>query len=205
MKKIIYLSFSFFAILSCNNSQQSAFVGDIVKTTDNVGTLSEESIYNLSDTFTTQDNHTVRLKDFAGKPTVICMIFTHCTYACPRLTADVKKIEEQLGKDAGKANFVLVSFDSERDTPEQLKHFQKEMNLDNHFTLLHGNDDAVRTLSVLLNVQFQKNSDGDFSHSNIISILDKEGKLTLQKEGINASQQETVSRLKEMMNGDKKS
>jgi hypothetical protein len=41
--------------------------------------------------------------------------------------------------------------------------------------VLHGSDDAVRTLSVLLNVQYEKDADGNFSHSNLISVLDQQG------------------------------
>ena len=51
---------------------------------------------------------------------------------------------------------------------------------------LHGSEQAVRTLSVLLNVQFEKDAEGNFSHSNIISVLDKGGVLRFQKEGLNA-------------------
>lgn len=198
MKKILYTLFCLFILLSCNNGRKSAFTGDITETAPPVGTIPDESIYNLTNSFTTQDDKTVQLKDFAGKPTVICMIFTHCTYACPRLTADVQHIEKQLGSAAGKVNFLLVSFDSERDNPRQLRKFRSDMNLDKRFVLLHGDQDAVRTLSVLINVQYQKNSDGDFSHSNIITILDKEGKFVFQKEGINQNQEETIKRLKEL-------
>lgn len=73
------------------------------------------------------------------------------------------------------------------------------MKLDDRFTLLHGSEDAVRTLAVLLNIQFQKNSNGDFSHSNVISVLDKEGRLVRQQEGINANQDETVKTLLEKL------
>lgn len=199
MKKILYSLPLLLILFSCNQGQQSAFTGEVVHTTAPVGTIPEESIYNLTNTFTTQDNQTVELKDFSGKPTLVCMIFTHCDYACPRLTADIKNIEEKLGKDADNVNFLLVSFDVERDTPERLKVYQKDMKLDNRFTLLHGDEDAVRTLSVLINVQYQKNANGDFSHSNVISILDKNGQLIYQKEGIQANHDETISQIKALI------
>lgn len=199
MKKLLLPVLCLFLLFSCHEGKRSAFTGEVTQNTAPIGTIPDESIYNLSDTFTTQHNKVVSLKDFAGKPTVVCMIFTHCSYACPRLTADVQSLEKQLGKTADKVNFLLVSFDAERDTPDQLRKFQSEMKLNDRFTLLHGNEDAVRTLSVLINVQFQKNSDGDFSHSNVISILDKEGKLVFQKEGINVKQDETLKRLRELV------
>lgn len=195
MNKLLYLYLLMF-LFSCGQSEKSAFTGEIENNVAPVGTIPDESIYNLTDTFTTQDNKLVLLKDFAGKPTLVCMIFTHCDYACPRLTADIKGIEEKLNKDADKVNFLLITFDTERDTPERLEEYRKMMKLDDRFTLLHGDEDAVRTLSVLLNVQYQKNANGDFSHSNIISVLDKQGKLSFQKEGIQANHEETIRQIK---------
>ncbi|MEO6812599.1 MAG: hypothetical protein ABI172_01615, partial [Ginsengibacter sp.] len=71
---------------------------------------------------------------------------------------------------------------------------------DKNFTLLHGSEEAVRTLSVLLNVQFEKDAEGNFSHSNIISVLDKDGTLRFQKEGLDADHAETVSTIKQLLN-----
>lgn len=201
MKIFIYVLMSF-VLLSCSNAgNQSAFTGEAPKSnTAPVGTISSESLYQLTDTFQTQDNKAVTLSSFAGKPTVVGMIFTHCDYACPRLTADIKSIEGKLGDEKGKVNFLLVSFDSERDTPEQLKKFATRAGLDENWTLLHGDEITVRTLSVLLNVQFEKNAEGNFSHSNIISVLDKTGTLLFQKEGLGVDASEIIRTIKECNN-----
>ena len=188
-------------LFSCSNSgTKSAFVGTVEKhATAPVGTIPAESIYMVSDTFQTQDNKSVTLASFAGKPTVVGMIFTHCDYACPRLTADMKNMEEKLKEDDGKVNFLLVSFDSKRDTAAQLKKFASGLQLSKNFTLLHGSEEAVRTLSVLLNVQFEKDAEGNFSHSNIISVLDKNGTLRFQKEGLDANHEETINTLHQIL------
>ena len=199
--KSIFAAFCLALLLwSCSDtSSKSAFEGTPkVATTAPVGTLSSESIYMLPDTFQTQDNKIVTLKDFAGKPTVVGMIFTNCTYACPRLTADMKNIEDTLKSKDGKINFLLISFDSERDSAAQLKKFAKDLDLDANWTLLHGSEQAVRTLSVLLNVQFEKDAEGNFSHSNIISVLDKGGVLRFQKEGLNADAAETIKNIAQL-------
>ncbi|MEO6135009.1 MAG: SCO family protein, partial [Ginsengibacter sp.] len=113
--------------------------------------------------------------------------------------ADIKNIEDSLKQEKGNINFVLVSFDADRDTPAQLKKFAQEQGLGDNWTLLHGSEDAVRTLSVLLNVQFEKDGEGNFSHSNIISVLDKNGRLAFQKEGLEANQSQTISLIKNMV------
>ncbi len=201
MKTLIAYIFLTAVLFSCSDtSTKSAFEGTPKKSnTAPVGTISSASIYMLTDTFQTQENKNVTLSSFAGRPTVVGMIFTNCTYACPRLTADIKNIEEKLKDENGKINFVLVSFDSERDDPAQLKKFADNLGLDANWALLHGSDQAIRTLSVLLNVQFEKDAEGNFSHSNIISVLDKNGVLRFQKEGLDADNTETINSIKQLL------
>ena len=155
-----------------------------------------ESLFNLKDQFTTQYNKNFTLNMLSGKPTVVAMVFTHCAYACPRLTADIISISDSL-KDVD-VNYLLVSFDVERDTPEQLRAFAAKEGLNKNWTLLHGSEDAVRTLSVLLNVQYEKDAEGNFSHSNLISVLDKHGRLVFQQEGLDANQEQTIETVKKL-------
>ena len=201
MKRLIIFLIAGILLASCaNDSNKSAFVGNSTATkTAVVGTLPAESLYSIKDSFQTQDNNVITLDHFRGKPTVVGMIFTHCAYACPRLTADIKNIEDSLKSDNGNINYILVSFDPDRDNPAQLKKFADSLGLDKNWTLLHGSDEAVRTLSVLLNIQYEKDGEGNFSHSNIISVLDKQGKLAYQKEGLNANQSATIVSIKNML------
>ena len=200
MKTFVFLLFATILFGCSDVSNQSAFVGKApTHETAQVGTIPSQSIYQLRDTFQTQDKKLVTLSAFAGKPTVVGMIFTHCTYACPRLTADIKNIEQQLKSSNGKVNYLLVSFDSERDFPDQLKKFAEASGLDQNWTLLHGSETAVRTLSVLLNVQFEKDQEGNFSHSNVISVLDKQGNLVYQKEGLGEDPNATVAQINQMI------
>ncbi len=203
IKRIDFIIASILFISCSDNTSKSAFTVDREHPTTvtlSVGSLPEESLYSIKDSFQTQDNKVIALDHFRGKPTIIGMIFTHCTYACPRLTADIKNIQDSLQNENGKINYLLVSFDPDRDNPAQLKKFANSLNLDKNWTLLHGSDDAVRTLSVLLNIQYEKDGEGNFSHSNIISVLDKNGKLAFQKEGLNANQSTTIVSIKNMLN-----
>lgn len=161
-----------------------------------------QSIFQLTDSFKTQDDKPFKLSMLNGKPTVIGMMFTHCTYACPRLTADIKSIEDSLKGDAGMVNYVLVSFDTERDLPASLKKFATEQRLNKNWTLLNGSEETVRTLSVLLNVQYEKDAEGNFSHGNFVSVLDKQGVLQYQKEGLGAQHKETISRIQKLIQQD---
>lgn len=214
MKPLILLTLLISILYSCTNnipSNKAASLSDIApnrttipsccKSPKGAGLTSipSESIFMLNDTFQTQHNTNFQLSSLKGKPTVIGMIFTNCTYACPRLTADIKNISKNLRDKKDKVNFVLISFDTERDNPERLGKFAKEMGLDADWILLHGSEQTVRTLSVLLNVQFEKDAEGNFSHSNLVSVLDNKGVLKYQKEGLEAEHKETINTLQNLI------
>ncbi len=201
MKKILIGIVIISTLIACNQNKADVVVDNKSDTSKvaAVNAIPEESIFQLKDSFETQDGKAFTLGELQGKPTVVGMIFTHCAYACPRLTADIEQIAKSLNTDKEKVNFVLVSFDAARDTSARLKEYAATMHLDKNWTLLHGSEDAVRTLSVLLGVQFEKDANGDFSHSNLISLLDKQGVFEYQKEGLEADHEETLNRLKKLI------
>lgn len=205
MKRMIVFSLLLLAFGACKDSSPKMAGGqkenaDAKDHSVALTVFPAESIFNLKDTFLTQDGAAVTLASLAGKPTVVAMIFTNCGYACPRITDDMKGIEDQLKPNEKGVNFLLVSFDIIRDIPTQLKAYAQEKELDGNWTLLHGSEDATRTVSVLLNVQYQKDADGNFSHSNIISVLDKNGVPRFHKEGLEANHLETIAQIKSLMN-----
>ena len=108
-------------------------------------------------------------------------------------------ISGRLGKLSNDVNFVLVSFDIKRDSPERLKAYAAEMDLPDNWILLCSNEDAVRTMSVLLNVQYEELEDGNFNHSNIVSVLNNNGELVFQVEGLEANQDGTIDTIKEIL------
>jgi protein SCO1 len=191
-----------FASCTANKQQASCCKKPAAKTTAAAAAaLPEESLYNVTDVFTTQQGKEVALKNFAGKVTVMSMVFTHCAYACPTLTKDMQAIANKLKQNGIKdqdIQYVLVSFDTERDNPARLRAFSTEMELDNNWTLLRGDEEAVRQLSVLLNVQYEKAPDGSFSHSNVITVLDKEGRIATQLEGLDARNTEAVVTIQQL-------
>ncbi len=199
MKKYITALFFITGLISCNNRGASlanagADTTSAVHKTVTTTPIPATSIFNVTDTFQTQNKKDFVLASLSGKPTVVAMIFTNCGYACPRLTSDMKNIAGKL-KDRDKVNFMLVSFDTERDNPDQLQWFAKKMGLGADWILLHGSESSVRTLSVLLNVQFEKDAEGNFSHSNLITVLDKNGVLVFQKEGLEGDYAEMVGKI----------
>lgn len=163
------------------------------------------SIYLLNSTWTDQDGKTARLSRFQGEPLVLAMIYTSCKDACPMLVLDMQKIENSLPKQAReKAQFALFSFDPDQDSPAQLKRYASDHGLDTtHWTLLTGSDDAVRMLAAALGVRYQKQPNGDFSHSSVITVLDSEGEIRHQQAGIAHSPTEIATVVSDLVSSAK--
>ena len=64
---------------------------------------------------------TVTEKTLAGKPYAMYFGYTFCPEVCPTTLLDLSRWISKLGPDADKLNYVFVSIDPERDTP-QLMH-----------------------------------------------------------------------------------
>ena len=143
------------------------------------------SIYVVNPTFQDQYAQSITWQSLRGKSRVMAMVFTHCPAACPIITEEIKKAESMLpASAAGNVGFTLVSFDSKRDTAARLVEFYHEHGLDSNWTLLHGAPEDVRTIAGLLNVQYKEWPGGDFTHSDVIFVIDSAGNIVLRQEGI---------------------
>lgn len=154
-----------------------------------------QSIFQLPGSWVTQDSLQVTLGNLKGKTTLVAMIYTSCTFACPRLLADMRRIEAKIpANERENMEFVLISIDPERDTPKKLKQFAQDNHLDlAHWTLLRGSQEDLEELSAVLGFRFQKISPIDFAHSNLLSVFNPQGEMIFQQEGIGASPNEVVA------------
>lgn len=200
MKKILLFALISLSIISC----QSKSDNKEAKKEENKEELakkpiSELSIYNLPEQWTTQNGTNIELKELRGKVLVMVMIYTSCKAACPRLVADMRNIEKKVPAELkDKVQYVLVSIDPETDTPQRLKAFAKENQMDNdQWLFLRSNDEQTREFSAVLAVNYKKISPLDFSHSNIISVFNAEGELAFQQEGLGVNNDTTISKIKE--------
>lgn len=154
---------------------------------------SEESVFNLTSEWKTQEDEVFLFEDLAGKTTVVSMVYTHCQYACPRIVADMQTIKTGLEeKGVEEVNYVLISLDPERDTPQRLKKFYSLNNFDSKWTLLTGDAESIMEIAAVLGVKYKAVSPTDYSHSNLIAILNEGGEIIHRQEGLGASPEETL-------------
>ena len=176
MKNILLFLSSVLTILSCKeNTEQTA------QNKENA----DSSIFLLDSKWQNQDAKELQLKDLKGKNLVMVMIFTSCRTACPILVGDMKKIHAKIEKNKLKdTSLVLISIDPTNDTPEVLKKFAAERNMDQApWIFLRSDEESTREFANVLAVKYKKISPIEFSHSNIISVFNRNGELVSQEEG----------------------
>lgn len=200
LKFIILTSCISLFLYSCGSQKEheTSEVKTVVDSTKiTLSNIPDESIFNLQSKWITQHDDSISLIKFANKITVAAMIFTHCQSACPRIVADIQRIENALtSKEKEQVRFLLISMDPERDTPPVFREFSKEHGLNEHWTLISSTMDATVEIANVLGVKVKKLSDGGFDHSNTIYILNKKGVVAYQQNGLEVSPDETLKQIR---------
>ncbi len=158
----------------------------------------DKSLFQLESVWTSDANRKVKLGVLRGRPQIVAMFFASCQFTCPLTVSDMQRIEAALPENLRtNTGFLLISFDSVRDTPAALKVYRAKRELSNqNWTLLRGEPDDVRELAALLGVIYKKDANGDFAHSNVITLLNAEGEIVFQQPGLNLPADEIISKLK---------
>ena len=174
--------------------------GEVSKATE----ISDISIYNLPETWTTQNGNDIQWKDFKGNVLVVVMIYTSCKAACPILIADMRDIRKTV--DASdmphkkKVKYILVSIDPKVDTPEHLKKFAQESGMDDdQWVFLRSDEEKTREFAAVLAVNYKQISPVDCSHSNIISVFNADGELAAQQEGLGIDRTSIVQEIRKQL------
>ncbi len=150
--------------------------------------LPDMSVYHLEGEWTNQEGKSLSLQELAGKPVVAAMVYTSCVHTCSMMTTKVLDIQKQLkARQQEGVIYALITFDSKGDTVSALNDYKMKRKLDNHWQLLRADDSNIRRLAGVLGVNYKEVAEGEFSHSNIISLLDKKGVLVSQVNGLNKS------------------
>lgn len=144
-----------------------------------------DSIFLLESKWQNQEGKEILLKDLKGKNLVVVMIFTRCQTACPLLVGDMKKVKAKITeKQLKNTSLVFISVDPENDTPEVLKKYAQQHNIYGEpWILLRSDVESTREFANVLAVKYKKISPIVFSHSNIISVFNKNGEMVSQEEG----------------------
>lgn len=163
--------------------------------------FSKESLYQLKTEWKNQNDKVVQLKDYSQKPVIISMVYTSCPHSCPMTISKIQDIENDLKKlNVTNYKIVLASFDTKKDNPKNLKKYMKKRKLDESRWefLSQSKDSHVRELATILGINYKDLGDGDFSHSNVLTVLDKDGKIVSRIESLSADHKDLVEKIKKI-------
>ena len=169
--------------------------------TEPAAAFSDKSIYQTESQWTTDTVKQIKLAELKGRPQVVVMFFASCQYACPILVHDLQKIEAALKlEQRARVGFTLVTIDPKRDTPAALASFRTTRVLPAEtWTLLHGESDDILELAALLGVKYKEDANGQFAHSNIITVLNADGEVVHQLVGLGQDINATVRELEKLL------
>lgn len=160
------------------------------------GQVSGASLYQFHDKFTDQNGKELMLHEFSGKYVVVAMFYATCTAICPRIAAEMLRLEKSLSaSQRTRTRFVMISFDHERDNPAALRKFIEKMRLTDSFTLLSGKSESIREVAAALGINYKKldTSTGlgagnyEYSHSSLFTLLSPGGEILLQHAGLSVN------------------
>lgn len=158
------------------------------------------SIFQLDSVWTDQHGREMPLRDLSGRVLVLAMVYTHCEAACPRIIADMRRIHEALGTRGDRVSLVLVSIDPDRDDVERLREFGESTGLTARgWTLLRGDESAVRELAAVFGLQYRRTSETDFAHSNLINVIDAKGEIAHQQKGLGVDPNDTAAAIRGLL------
>jgi protein SCO1/2 len=156
--------------------------------------FSDKSLYQLESSWTNDTGKAVQLGDLRGRVQLVVMFFASCTYACPILVHDLQRIEAAIPPSIrNEVGVTLVTIDPERDTPRALQQFRLSRALPSErWTLLRGTAEDTLELALLLGVKYKRETNGQFSHSNLVTLLNERGEIIYQLAGLNQSIDDAV-------------
>jgi protein SCO1/2 len=162
--------------------------------------VTDRSLYQLDSTWTSDVGKEIKLGVLHGRIQVVALFFAHCEFTCPITVHTLKSVQQSLPVALReRVDFLLITFDTERDTPEVLRKFREKNQLDTaHWTLLRGQGDDVRELAALLGVNYKQDARGQFAHSNVITLLNEKGEIASQLAGLNHKPEEIIRAIEEL-------
>lgn len=129
------------------------------------------------------DGGELKLRDQRGKVVLLFFGFTSCPDVCPATLGDAKRLLAGLGDDADQTEYLFVTVDPDRDTPEVLSKYVSIF--DPRIIGLTGSDDTLSAVWDEYGVYVEKvplegsAQDYTVTHTARVFVIDAEGRLRL--------------------------
>jgi protein SCO1/2 len=156
-----------------------------------------DSIYQLDAKLTDQAGHAQGLDLYRGSPVLITLFYGSCQATCPLIIDTLRSTERGLTPEQrARVRVLMISFDPERDTPAALREIAAMRRIDGtRWTLATADAATVREIAALLDVQYRKLPNGEFSHSAVITLLSPRGEIEARSTQIGRADPALLARL----------
>lgn len=133
--------------------------------------------YGAPFTLVDQDGVEITEAAFRGTPSAVFFGFTHCPEVCPTTLFELDGWLKQLGDEGKDINAFFVTVDPERDTPEVIGSYVK--NVSDRITGISGEPEKVLAMVKSFGIYWKKvdleNGDYTMDHTASVMLLDRAG------------------------------
>lgn len=145
-------------------------------------------------TLADQDGKRVSLADFRGKAVIAIFMYTQCKDICPTMPQILTRVDNWLSpEEKARVRFVGISIDPRRDTPQRLREFMQNHNLDpSRWTLLTGSVAEITKVVTDYGVVVRPDVQGDLVHNAVYVVIDPKGVIRSEFHGLFSPTQEIV-------------
>ena len=130
-------------------------------------------------------------EDLSGQYVVMGFVYTNCPDICPLITQNLIKIQKDLGYPSN-VQFLGVSFDPLRDTPDVLHRYKEVFKVDENVNFLTGEPTMVQSFMDSVRVRTQESmrtttESGKeiyfLNHSDKIMVMNPKGEIIIEYGG----------------------
>ena len=148
--------------------------------------LPQDSVYQLPLPLTDQHGRTWDWRTHRGRPQLVTMFYSACPNMCPLIVDSGKAVEHALSPaERAQLQLLYISLDPQRDTPPTLSALARKRGLDPaHWSLASPRAQDVRSVAGVLDVRYRKLANGEFNHTSVLLLLDREGRIVARTERI---------------------
>jgi protein SCO1/2 len=140
--------------------------------------LPGDSVYQLDASLVDQRGQRFTLASRRGEPMLVSMFYTSCQMVCPMIIETIQATLKALPPEHTAAmRVLLVSFDPARDTVTVLAQTAQARGCDARWTLARADEATVRAIAAVLGIQYRRLASGEFNHSSVIELLDRDGRI----------------------------
>jgi len=124
--------------------------------------------------------------DFGDRPKrarLIEFMYTHCPDVCPVTTLEMSKLKNDLEKEGvfgDKIEFITITIDPERDTPDVLREYAGRFEItssEDGWIFLTGTEEATREVADALDFLYRDPGSGEIIHSTYTYFMDENDNL----------------------------